>query len=154
MKELDLEEVFAAGAMSAARDHGMEEKDAEALAERLCKEARPRVRIVEDDEDEGDTWWSRNKGWALPTGIGIGAFLLGADAGRNGRPDRSYLSNAGSLLWERIQALLGIPNSSLWRSLTQANPNVILNRGSSEQNASDSAGTPAGPGWAYPKGAD
>lgn len=154
MKELDLEEVFAAGAMSAARDHGMEEKDAEALAERLCKEARPRVRIVEDDEDEGDTWWSRNKGWALPTGIGIGAFLLGADAGRNGRPDRSYLSNAGSLLWERIQALLGIPNSSLWRSLTQANPNVILNRGSSEQNASDSAGTPAGPGGAYPKGAD
>ena len=154
MKELDLEDVFAAGAMSAARDHGIEEKDAEALAERLCKEARPRVRIVDDDEDEGDTWWSRNKGWALPTGIGIGAFLLGADAGRNGRPDRSYLSNAGSLLWERIQSLLGIPNSSLWRSLTQANPNVILNRGSSGQNASDSAGTTTGPVGAYPKGAD
>ena len=32
MKELDLEEMFAAGARSAARDHGMEEKDAEALA--------------------------------------------------------------------------------------------------------------------------
>lgn len=154
MKELDLEELFAAGAMSAARDHGMDEKDAEALAERLCKEARPRVKIVDDDEDEGDTWWSRNKRWALPTGIGIGAFLLGADAGRNGRPDRSYLSNAGSLLWERVQALLGIPNSSLWRSLTQANPNVIINRESSGQNASDSAGTPAGPGGAYPKGAD
>ena len=151
MKELDLEEMFAAGARSAARDHGMEEKDAEALAERLCKEARPRVKIVDDDEDEGDTWWSRNKGWALPTGIGIGAFLLGADAGR-GRKDRSSWTNALGNFWDRLQALFGISNSSLVKSLTQANPDAILNRGESGQNASDSAGTPAGPGGAYPKG--
>ena len=71
------------------------------------------------DEDEGDSWWSRNKKWALPALIGTGAFIIGADAGRNGRPDRSHISNAGSLLWNRVKALFGIPDSALWRSVTE-----------------------------------
>ena len=100
--------MFSAGAYSAFDGAGIGGREADALAKR--------VRFDEDDED---TWWSRNKGWVLPTAIGAGAFLIGADAGRNGRPDRNYFSNTGSLLWERVKALLGIPNSDLWRSMTK-----------------------------------
>ena len=106
--------MFSAGAYSALDGHGMDAKAADAFVANVCKEAvARRVRFYED------TWWNRNKRWALPTAIGAGAFLIGADAARNGRPDRSYLSNAGSLLWERVKALLGIPNSDLWRSMTK-----------------------------------
>lgn len=109
--------MFSAGAYSALDGRGMDAKSADEFVAHVCKEAvAKRVRF---DEDEEDTWWSRNKVWALPTAIGAGAFLLGADAGRNGRPDRNYFSNAGSLLWERVKALLGIPNSDLWRSMTE-----------------------------------
>lgn len=109
--------MFSAGAYSALDGSGIDAKDADAFVAHVCKEAV--ARRVMFDEDEDDTWWSRNKGWALPTAIGAGAFLLGADAGRNGRPDRSYFSNTGSLLWERVKTLLGIPNSDLWRSMTK-----------------------------------
>ena len=109
--------MFSAGAYSALDGYGMDAKAADAFVEHVCKEAvAKRVRF---DEDEEDTWWSRNKGWALPTAIGAGAFIVGADAGRNGRQDRNYFSNAGSLLWERVKALLGVPNSDLWRSMTE-----------------------------------
>lgn len=122
MQELSLEEMFAAGAKSAAAAHGMSEKDAEAFSGFMRKEARRRLKVVEDDEDDEDdeekTWWDRNKKWALPSAIGLGAFLLGADAGRNGRPDRNYFSNAGNLFLERLKALFGIPDSALWRSMT------------------------------------
>jgi hypothetical protein len=122
-KDMYLETLFAAGAFSVLPDgKPLNEKDAESFVE-LCKEAAAR-RVRFDEDDDEDTWWSRNKHWALPTAIGAGAFLVGADAGRNGRPDRSYISNAGSLLWERVKALLGIPNSSLWRSMTKAEPVV------------------------------
>lgn len=110
--------LFAAGAYSAAMEKGMSEKDAEAFAVEVCKQAAARkVRWDEDEEDEGDTWWSRNKHWALPTLVGTGAFLVGADAGRNGRYDRSHLSNAGSLLYRRLRSLLGLPNDPWYRSL-------------------------------------
>lgn len=109
--------MFSAGVYSALDGAGIDAKDADAIVAHVCKEAV--ARRVRFDEDEEDTWWNRNKGWALPTAIGAGAFLIGADAGRNGRPDRNYFSNAGSLLWERVKALLGIPNSDLWRSMTK-----------------------------------
>lgn len=116
--EREREELFAAGARSALEWAGGTEKDAGALILDACKEAA--ARRGRWDEDEEGTWWDRNRHWALPTAIGAGAFLVGADAGRNGRPDRNYLSNAGSLLWERVKALLGIPDSALWRSTTAA----------------------------------
>ena len=120
LDEKTLANLFTAGARQAFVQAGGSEKDAEAFVLEVCKEAAARrVRWDEDDAEDEGTWWSRNKGWALPTGIGIGAFLLGGDAGRNGRPDRSYLSNAGSLFWERLKALLGLPDSALWRSLTE-----------------------------------
>ena len=132
MSGLDLDKLFIAGAKCVASEHGMCEKDANAFADRLCKEAVPKYKLVDDDEDDDDddksTWIGRNGWWAIPTGVGLGAFLLGADAGRNGRPDRGYLSNAGNLLWERIQALFGVPNSASWRSMTQADPNKVISR--------------------------
>ena len=110
--------MFSAGAYSALDGSGIDAKDADAFVAHVCKEAVAR-RVRFDEDEEEDTWWNRNKGWALPAAIGAGAFLIGADAGRNGRPDRNYLSNAGSLLWERVKAILGIPNSDLWRSMTK-----------------------------------
>ena len=126
MNEETLATLFAAGAHSALTGSGMTEKDAEAFVEEVCKAAAARrVRWDEgEDEEEGDTWWSRNKRWALPALIGTGAFILGADAGRNGRPDRSHLSNAGSLLWERVKALVGRPDSALWRTMTETTAHV------------------------------
>ena len=109
--------LFSAGAYSAIEGAGIDKKAADEFVSHVCKEAI--ARRVRFDEDEEDTWWQRNKGWALPAAIGAGAFLVGADAGRNGRPDRNYFSNTGSLLWERVKALLGIPNSDLWRSMTK-----------------------------------
>ena len=125
MNEETLATLFAAGAHSALTGSGMTEKDAEAFVEGVCKAATARrVRWDEGEDEEEDTWWSRNKRWALPALIGTGAFILGADAGRNGRPDRSHLSNAGSLLWERVKALVGIPDSALWRTVTETTPHA------------------------------
>jgi hypothetical protein len=114
----EMAHMFAAGIFSVADGAGMSGKDAEPFVSNVCKAAAAR-RVRFDEDDEEDTWWSRNKHWALPTAIGAGAFLVGADAGRNGRPDRNHISNVGSLLWERVKAILGFPNSSLWRSMTR-----------------------------------
>lgn len=108
-------EMFAAGAYSAAVENGMSEKDAEAFTMEVCKQASSR-------DDEGDTWWGRNKGWLLPTLIGTGAFLIGNDAGKNGRADRNAFQNAGSLFMKRIRALLGISSDPMFKSLTQVHP--------------------------------
>lgn len=112
----DPESCFTAGAYSYAVEHGMTDADARALAVGLCKLAA-RGRRYDDEED--DTWWSRNKGWALPTGIGALAFLIGADAGRNGRMDRGYLSGAASQLAKRLNALLGVPSGPVWDAATK-----------------------------------
>lgn len=120
-----LNTLFAAGAHSALDGSGLSKEAAEAFVAEVCKVAAARrVRWDEGEDEEEDTWWSRNKRWALPTLIGTGAFILGADAGRNGRPDRSHLSNAGSLLWERVKALVGIPDSALWRTATKTTPHT------------------------------
>lgn len=132
MDELDLGDLFEAGARSVAVERGLCEKDASAVAS-MCKQARRRRMRDDDDEDDGETWWSRNKGWALPSAIGLGSFLLGGTAGRYGRPDRNHFSNAGRLFYEAVQKLLGIPNSALWRSMTKADPSKIVGRKSREE---------------------
>lgn len=109
---------FAAGAYGAAREAGMGDADASALAGAVVKSAARRVRY--DDDDDDGTWWSRNKGWLLPALVGTCAFLVGADAGRNGRPDRGHWSNADSLAMERLRKLLGVDTSQFWRSFTHA----------------------------------
>lgn len=127
MDELDLEKMFEAGARSFASESGLCEKDAEAFAGLLVKQARPKpMRSYDEDDEEDGTWWSRNKGWALPSAIGLGSFLLGGAAGRHGRPDWNHFSNAGRLILEALQRLFGIPNSALWRSVTIANPYKII----------------------------
>ena len=122
--------MFGAGALSAAHDAGMAEKDAEAFVEYVCKEAAAkRVRLVEDDEDdEEDTWWNRNKGWALPTGIGLGAFLLGSNAARESRTDRGHFMNAATYLWNSIRKLFGHSDDPLKKTLTEADPEKLLSQ--------------------------
>jgi hypothetical protein len=107
--------MFSAGAYSALEGRGMSSKDADAFVSHVCKEAAV-GRI--DFDDQNNTWWNRNKSWALPLALATGAFVIGGDAGRNGRPDRNYFSNAGSLLWERVKALVGIPDNRLWDANT------------------------------------
>lgn len=121
---MDEATMFAAGAYSVASEAGMTDRAARSFASGMLKtSAKRRVRIEDDedeDEDDGDTWWNRNKHWALPTAIGLGAFLVGSDAGRYGREDRNYFSNAGNRLLERLKNLLGIPNADKWRMMTKA----------------------------------
>ena len=119
--------MFGIGAYSAARDVGMAEKDAEAFVEHVCKEAAAkRVKWDEDEDDEDDTWWNRNKGWALPTGIGLGAYLLGANSAMEGRPDRGHWSNLGSYVWKKLTALLGFSPDPMWRATTYADPGTFM----------------------------
>lgn len=110
--------MFSAGAYSALDGYGMDAKDADEFVAHVCKEAAAGRVMFDGNDDEDDTWWSRNKGWALPVILATGAFVIGGDAGRNGRPDRNYFSNAGSLLWERVKAIVGIPNNRLWDANT------------------------------------
>ena len=124
MDRLDLDGMFAAGAKSVAYEHGMGERDASLFADRICKAAAKSEKKEDDDEEDGSTWFGRNGWWAVPTGVGLGAFLLGADAGR-GRPDRNPFYNAGSHLWKRVKNLLGINYSTFWRSLTEADPKKL-----------------------------
>ena len=132
----EMEHMFAEGVRSVAADRGMSEKDAEAFVSYVCKEAASgKRRYDDDDDDEEDTWWGRNKSWLIPTLVGTGAFLVGADAGRNGRPDRSYLSNAGSLLWHRVKKLVGMTDDPLWKSISRAQP-VSLPDQSAQTSAS------------------
>jgi hypothetical protein len=107
--------MFSAGVYSAFDGAGIGGKEADALVEHVCKEAAS-GRI--DFDDQNDTWWNRNKSWVIPAALATGAFVIGGDAGRNGRPDRNYFSNAGSLLWERVKALVGIPDNRLWDANT------------------------------------
>lgn len=111
-KGIDFPALFAAGAASAAIAHGMSEKDAEAFTMALCKDAAARRVQWDEDEEEGDTFWSRNKKWLIPTLVGSLAFWVGADAERNGRKDRGYVSNALGQLWKRTKILLGMNNDN------------------------------------------
>lgn len=57
--------------------------------------ARLLCKVAKSARDDDDTFWGRNKGWILPTLIGLGAFHVGGIVGRSGRPDKSMLSNLG-----------------------------------------------------------
>ena len=127
--ERDLDAMFAAGAYSAYVDMGMREKDAEAVAEEMCKIAARRVRYVDDDdEDKEDTWWNRNKWWVLPSAIGTGAFLLGANSAssESSRPDRGHWVNAGSYIWNKVKKLFGQSDDPMWNALTRAEERRIV----------------------------
>ena len=121
MNRLDdghLASLFAAGVLSAFRQAGGTEKDAEAFLGCALEKTARRRHYDDDEEDEDSTWWDRNKAWMIPTLVGTSAFLIGGDAGRHGRPDRSLWSNAGSQLWKRIEALLGIATDPVRKSYT------------------------------------
>ena len=115
MKRPDLEGVdvpalFAAGAFTAGACSGMTEKEAEELAFNVCKEAAygRRMRIVQDDEeDEDETFWDRNKWWLVPALVGTGAFLVGSNSGQVKRPDRGHFEGAWDFIKKRMKDLLG-----------------------------------------------
>ena len=114
--------MFAAGAHSYL-DGRIPGRDAAAAVESLCKEAGYGYGYADDERERErgrgrGTWWSRNRGWALPTMVGAGALLLGHDAGMRGRPDRSPLSNVWHRVVERLEALMGNPSSPEWRAAT------------------------------------
>lgn len=116
---IDFASMFAAGAATAAKEHGMSEKDAEAFVGGLCKEAARGRFNFEDMDDEGDeTFWSRNKGWLIPAIVGSLAFYAGADGERHGRLDRGYLSNTGNRIWDRLKTLFGYGYDPIYRAAT------------------------------------
>lgn len=116
----DLKAMFAAGAYSAYVDMGMQEKDAEAVAEEMCKLAAKRYVVDDDDDDEGDTWWSRNRGWLLPAAIGAGTFLMGSNAASSeyAIPGGGHFENTGRYLWNKFKKLFGYTDNPIWKSLT------------------------------------
>jgi hypothetical protein len=111
---IDLAALFAAGAASALDGMNVTEKQAEAFVTEVCKEAASGG----IDDRDGDTFWSRNKGWLLPAIVGALAFKIGGDAGRYGRRDRSYISNAASDLWDRVKTLTGTSKGPLEKALS------------------------------------
>ena len=114
--------MFAAGALSAVEGTGMSEEDARNFVGHVCKEAASRGRRDDDDDDDDKTLWDSTKGFLIPAGVGLGAFLLGANAQKEGRPDRGYFENAGNFIWDRIKRLMGVNESELWKSFTRADP--------------------------------
>lgn len=117
MKTEDYETLFVAGAFSKLEEKGYTEKEAESVVSTLLKQAAPRYYY--EGEDDDSTWWSRNKSWMIPTLVGSAAFMVGNDAGRNGRKDRGALTNAGALLWKRVKALFGIVDDPMWTAMTE-----------------------------------
>lgn len=120
-EEMDLATVFVAGAASEAIRSGMSEKEAEAFAHELCK-AASMDKLAYDDDDEEGTFWDRNKAWIIPSLVGTAAFWAGASGERNGRKDRSYLSNAWNNIWNRTKILLGMESDPLVRTMTDVAP--------------------------------
>ena len=149
LKDIDTATMFAAGALSAVEGTGMSEEDARNFVGHVCKEASIKMgRIVlrdsKDDDDEERTWWDDWKGVLIPAGVGLGAFLLGANAQKEGRPDRGYFENAGNFIWDRIKRLMGVNESELFKSFTRADPNRS-NREMAELMDIDRKGMPGTP---------
>lgn len=105
-------DMFAAGCASVAQQMGMPEKDAEAFVGDMCKQAARGRFAYEDEYDDRSTFWSRNKSWLLP-------IIVGASGERHGRKDRSYLSNAGSNIWQRVKNLFGYNADPIWKAVTE-----------------------------------
>lgn len=125
LKEIDEAAMFAAGALSSLEGTGASEKEARSFVTEVCKEAAfngRRMRYEEDEEDEEEDRRPLWKRLAVPAGVGLAAFLLGAGAERFGRPAYSYFSNAGNFLWDRVKKLLGVNDSAISRSMTKADP--------------------------------
>lgn len=116
---IDYAALFAAGACQYASEMGMSEKDAEAFAEGICKEAVIGGSKLYDDDEE-DTFWKRNKKWLIPTIVGTLAFYAGADGERHGRLDRGYLSNALDQVGRRMRMLFGLSDDPILNAATKA----------------------------------
>lgn len=111
--------LFIDGARSVAEQLGSSSDDSAKFANEVMKLAASGKIYLDDEEDgEEDTWWSRNKHWALPTLVGAGALWLGNDAGKNGREDRNVFQNLGTVWGDRLRALLGVVSDPMYRSMT------------------------------------
>ena len=115
----DIADTFMSGAYGVAIENGMTEKDAYSFATNMCKEAARRD--YDDDEDEEDTFWGRNKWWLIPTLVGTGAWWLGSNSERHGLPNRGRLSNTWDNIRRRLRGLFGLPDEDnpTWRAMTQ-----------------------------------
>lgn len=120
MEGIDVAALFAAGAYSSGLSRGMTVKQAQDFAYEICKEAASKKRPKWEDEEDDDTFWSRNKGWIIPALVGTGAFLFGSHAGQNKRPDRGHFENAWDFLKDRAGRLLGVSDDALRSSTVNA----------------------------------
>lgn len=121
-KGIDFSALFAAGVAGVAISHGMSEKDAESFTMDICKEAAGgRVRWEEDNQDE-DTFWNRNKKWLIPTIVGSLAYYIGADGERHGRRDRGIIDNSINRIWDKTKILLGMDDNSPVRNFLKKHP--------------------------------
>ena len=112
-------DMIAAGAYSVALERGMAEKDADAMVSGIMEKAALAPTYSGDnDYDEDDTWYNRNKGWFLPTAIGALALLAGHDAGVNGDADKSLPGKMWDLWSRRLGALFGTVSDKNWNRLT------------------------------------
>ncbi len=114
--------LFAAGALSAFRQAGGTEKDAEAFLAGALEKNASRDEYYDDEE----TLWDRHKGWIIPAVLASGAFLLGGEAGKHGRPDRSLVRNAWDIAGRRLKALVGIVDDPIFDSSLDITERIVV----------------------------
>ena len=74
------------------------------------------ARAQDNEEEDSDSFWSRNKDWLIPALVGTGAFWLGGAAGR-GRPDRNLLQNLGHMIGSGFDIISGKPTGPVSKNL-------------------------------------
>ena len=158
MSGIDIEALFAAGAYSEAMTRGMSKEAAESFAVGLCRDVKSGMAkwAEDDDDDDNSTFWSRNKKWLLPLMVGTGAFFVGADTGRWGRPDRNYVSGTLDRLGDRLKMLLGIPLDPVYNAFARApyyQRGSTYHSGPEDKPASGGAKPADMPKWELPQNA-
>lgn len=122
----DLAPSFAAGVASVAREHGMNEKDAEAFVCGICKQAARGYGYYDDIDD---TFWERNKSWLIPTIVGGLSFWAGAEGNNTSRPtyraDSWALPNAFRSLGGRLKVLFGLNQTPLEREMNPSDLETV-----------------------------
>lgn len=122
----DLAPSFAAGVASVAREHGMNEKDAEAFVCSICKQAALGYGYY---DDVNDTFWERNKSRLIPTIVGGLSFWAGAEGNNTSRPtyraDSWALPNAFRSLGGRLNTLFGLNQTPLERVLNPSDLETV-----------------------------
>jgi len=99
---------------------GMSAKDAGDFVAEVCKQAAAMRYDLDDDDEEQDTWWSRNKHWALPALLTSGAFILGNDVAKKGNPDWGIIDNSIKWTKDKLKALFGVVNDPMMDNFTDA----------------------------------